>query len=190
MRLLISQFARVGAVGLVGLVVDVGLFNLLCLTALNPATVPEGALWATVVSTSVAIVVNWLGNRYWTFRNERRSHWVREGIEFVLVSLGGLAIALFCVWFSEHVLGYHTLLSDNIAKNVVGLALGTIFRFTFYRLWVFNTARQAPTEPTSALEENVEAAEAALSGSPIASPSKSTTVSSGSSSSIGAAAAE
>src|ERR1700743_1317985 len=148
MRLLISQFARVGVVGLVGLVVDVGLFNLLCLTVLKPATVHEGALWATFLSTSVAIVVNWLGNRYWTFRYQRRSHWVREGFEFVLVSGGGLLIDLFCVWFSEHVLGYHSLLSDNIAKNVVGLALGTIFRFTFYRLWVFSPMRKPSKSAT------------------------------------------
>lgn len=182
MRLLISQFARVGVVGLVGLVVDVGLFNLLCLTVLNPATVHEGALWATFLSTSVAIVVNWLGNRYWTFRHQRRSHWVREGFEFVLVSVGGLLIALFCVWFSEHVLGYHSLLSDNIAKNVVGLALGTIFRFTFYRLWVFNPSRQSTaTSIPDATEESTTTA-----------PSTVTTVISGSPAapSIGAAASE
>jgi len=137
MRALISQFARVGAVGLVGLVIDVSLFNLLRATVLNPQHVVEGALWATLASTSVAIVFNWLGNRYWTFRNERRAHWWREGLEFALVSIGGLLIALGCVWFSEHILGLHSLLSDNVAKNVVGLALGTVFRFTFYRLWVF-----------------------------------------------------
>jgi putative flippase GtrA len=141
MRALISQFARVGAVGLVGLVIDVSLFNLLRATVLNPQHVAEGALWATLASTSVAIVFNWLGNRYWTFRNERRAHWWREGLEFALVSIGGLLIALACVWFSEHVLGLHSLLSDNVAKNVVGLLLGTIFRFTFYRLWVFRPAR-------------------------------------------------
>jgi putative flippase GtrA len=144
MRALISQFVRVGAVGLVGLVIDVGIFNLLRATVLNPAVVADGALWATLVSTSIAIVFNWLGNRYWTFRSERRRHWWREGIEFTVVSVGGLLIALGCVWFSEHVLGLHSLLSDNIAKNVVGLALGTIFRFTFYRLWVFR-----PTRPHS-----------------------------------------
>jgi putative flippase GtrA len=142
MRALISQFVRVGAVGLVGLVIDVGVFNLLRATVLNPAHVTEGALWATLVSTSIAIVFNWLGNRYWTFRHERRSHWWREGIEFGLVSIGGLLIALGCVWFSEHVLGLHSLLSDNVAKNVVGLALGTVFRFTFYRLWVFKPSRE------------------------------------------------
>jgi len=141
MRALISQFVRVGAVGLVGLVIDVGIFNLLRATVLNPDQVADGALWATLVSTSIAIVFNWLGNRYWTFRRERRAHWWREGIEFAFVSVGGLLIALGCVWFSEHVLGLHSLLSDNVAKNVVGLALGTIFRFTFYRLWVFRPER-------------------------------------------------
>jgi putative flippase GtrA len=148
MRKLISQFAGVGAVGLVGLVVDVILFNLLRATALNPDRVVNGALWATLISTSVAIVCNWLGNRYWTFRNERRAHWWREGLEFALVSVGGLLIALGCVWFFEHVLDLHSLLSDNIAKNVVGLILGTIFRFTFYRQWVFRTSRPA-TPPLS-----------------------------------------
>ena len=142
MRAMISQFARVGAVGLVGLVIDVSLFNVLRATVLNPDHVNEGALWATLASTSVAIVFNWLGNRYWTFRRERRSHWLREGVEFTLVSVGGLLIALGCVWFSEHVLGLHSWLSDNVAKNVVGLALGTVFRFTFYRLWVFKPSRE------------------------------------------------
>ncbi|HEX3680336.1 MAG TPA: GtrA family protein [Galbitalea sp.] len=151
MRALISQFVRVGAVGLVGLVIDVGIFNLLRATVLNPDRVADGALWATLASTSVAIVFNWLGNRYWTFRKERRRHWWREGIEFAIVSIGGLLIALGCVWFSEHVLGLHSLLSDNVAKNVVGLALGTIFRFTFYRLWVFRPER--PDSPALTLPE-------------------------------------
>lgn len=162
MRAMISQFVRVGAVGLVGLVIDIGIFNVLRATALNPATVAEGALWATLVSTSVAIVFNWLGNRYWTFRDERRAHWWREGLEFALVSIGGLLIALGCVWFSEHVLGLHSLLSDNVAKNVVGLALGTIFRFTFYRLWVFRPSRPetpALTLPEPALRSEAQIAE-------------------------------
>jgi putative flippase GtrA len=158
MRKLISQFAGVGVVGLVGLVIDVSIFNVLRATVLNPAHVNSGALWATVISTSVAIVCNWLGNRYWTFRNERRAHWWREGLEFALVSVGGLLISLGCVWFSEQVLDYHSLLSDNIAKNVVGLALGTVFRFTFYRIWVFRPSR--PDAPSLSLPEPVAATDA------------------------------
>ncbi|HEX4058944.1 MAG TPA: GtrA family protein [Galbitalea sp.] len=151
MRALISQFARFGVVGLVGLAVDAGIFNVLRLTAFSPEAVHNGPLWAKLISTSIAIIVNWLGNRYWTFRHQRRAHWVREGIEFVLVSIGGLLIAEACLWFSEYVLGLHSLLADNIATNVVGLVLGTAFRFFFYRFWVYGPTRSAaPTQETGA----------------------------------------
>ena len=149
MRTLLAQFARFGVVGLVGLVVDVSLFNLLHLTVFSPSHVHNGPLWAKVISTSVAIVVNWLGNRYWTFRHQRRSHWVREGIEFALVSVGGLLIAVGCLWFSEYVLGLRSLLADNIATNGVGLVLGTMFRFVFYRIWVFRPARGDSATPAT-----------------------------------------
>src|SRR5690606_29343683 len=95
----------------------------------------------TVISTGIAIVINWLGNRYWTFRVERRREAVREMLEFVAVSVTGSLIALGCLWVSHYLLGFTSLLADNISKNVVGLALGTAFRFAFYRLWVFRADR-------------------------------------------------
>jgi len=148
MRALVSQFTRFGLVGLVGLGVDLLVFNVLRVTVLDPEVVVHGALWAKVISTTLAIITNWLGNRHWTFRQNRRQHWWREGIEFGLVSLGGMAISLFCLWFSHYVLGFTSLLADNIANNVFGLALGTAFRFTFYRLWVFKGRELASESPT------------------------------------------
>ena len=143
MRSLIAQLARFGAVGAVGLVVDVAIFNALRITVLSPDDVASGPFWAKVISTSVAIVVNWIGNRYWTFGAQRQSKAAREGLEFAVVSVGGMLIGLLCLWVSREVLGYTSLLADNIASNVVGLALGTAFRFTLYRVWVFNPKRVA-----------------------------------------------
>jgi len=137
MRALITQFAQFGVVGLGGLIVDVAIFNILRLTVLSPDVIHEGPIIAKVLSTSLAIIVNWLGNRYWTFSSRRRSSKLREAFEFAIVSVGGMLIALTCLWVSHYVLGFTSLLADNIATNVVGLALGTAFRFTFYRLWVF-----------------------------------------------------
>jgi len=137
MRLLVTQLTRFGLVGLVGLGIDLLVFNALRLTVFDTATVEHGAFYAKIVSTSLAIIANWLGNRYWTFRHARRPHWVREGIEFAAVSVGGLIISLACLWVSHYLLGFTSILADNIATNFVGLGLGTIFRFTFYRLWVF-----------------------------------------------------
>jgi putative flippase GtrA len=141
MRALVTQLGRFGAVGLVGLAIDVGVFNLLRLTILSSDALHEGPVIAKIISTSLAIVANWLGNRYWTFGRVRRPHWLLEAVEFGLVSLGGMAIALGCLWVSHYALGFTSVLADNISTNVVGLVLGTAFRFTFYRLWVFGPHR-------------------------------------------------
>jgi putative flippase GtrA len=152
MRKLIAQLARFGAVGAVGFVVDIGVFNLLRLTVLSPDAVDHGPFLAKVISTSLAIVVNWIGNRYWTFGEERRTRALREGIEFAVVSVGGMLIGLACLWISREILGYTSLLADNISSNVVGLALGTVFRFALYRFWVFNPARTSRQPEPSAHE--------------------------------------
>jgi putative flippase GtrA len=150
MRALVSQFARFGVVGAVGLVIDIGIFNLLRATVLSPEMLHEGPLIAKVVSTTVAIAANWVGNRNWTFREHRGSRVVREGAEFAAVSLGGMLIGLLCLWVSHYLLGFTSILADNIATNVVGLGLGTLFRFALYRYWVFaphRGDRRAPLLP-------------------------------------------
>ncbi|MFN4000540.1 GtrA family protein [Microcella sp.] len=141
MPALLPQLARFGTVGLVGLVVDVALFNLLRVTVLDPGVIAEGPIIAKIVSTSVAIAVNWLGSRYWTFRLERRRPAAREAVEFAIVSLGGMLIAVGCLALSRYGFGFTSLLADNIASNVVGLALGSAFRFALYRSWVFHPRR-------------------------------------------------
>ena len=138
-RALVLQLLKFGAVGAVGLVVQIVVFNALMLTALAHA--PHRSLWATGIATLVAIGVNWLGNRYWAFAGGRQQNTAREGVEFLLVSLAGMAIPLLCVWVSHYGLGFTSLLADNIANNVVGLALGMVFRFAFYRWWVFSPER-------------------------------------------------
>lgn len=150
MRALVTQFGRFGVVGLVGLVIDVGVFNILRATILSPDALHEGPVVAKVISTSLAIIANWLGNRYWTFGRERRPHWLREALEFGLVSVGGLLIALGCLWVSHYALGFTSVVADNVSTNVVGLALGTAFRFTFYRLWVFGRHREGSGSHTAA----------------------------------------
>jgi putative flippase GtrA len=52
-----------------------------------------------------------------------------------------MLIGLACLAVSHYVLGLTSPLADNVSSNVVGLALGTTFRFTLYRAWVFHPAR-------------------------------------------------
>jgi len=140
-RALFGQLARFGLVGLGGFIIDIAVFNLLIFTALAADRVHEGPIYAKIISTALAILFNWIGNRYWTFGSTRRSQVLREGIEFVAVSVAGSLIALLCLWVSHYVLGFTSQLADNISSNVIGLALGTAFRFVFYRWWVFHPDR-------------------------------------------------
>ncbi|WP_419817095.1 GtrA family protein [Glaciibacter flavus] len=143
-RALFIQVARFGAVGVVGLVVDITLFNILRATVFAPEHVHSGPLLAKIVSTTAAILVNWIGNRYWTFGNKRSTSTLREGIEFFAASAVGMLIGLGCLWISHYVLGFTSQLADNISGNVIGLVLGTAFRFFAYRLWVFAPHRSTP----------------------------------------------
>jgi putative flippase GtrA len=132
---------KFGVVGILGVFVDTALFNLLRLGAFGTEGWWATALGAKVISTSVAIIFNWLGNRFWTFRHERHTHILREFIEFVIASMVGMVIALGCLWISHHVFGLIDIVSDNISANVIGLGLGTLARFVLYRYWVWSPRR-------------------------------------------------
>lgn len=164
----IARYAvKFGVVGGIGYVIDVSIFNALIIAGQSTGNTNWffSSLGAKTVSTSVAIIFNWLGNRYWVFRAHRRHDVWREFFEFVVVSVGGMVISLAVLWFTHHVLGLRSLLADNIAANVVGLGLGTIFRFVLYRYWVYGLHR---LEQIPGAEDESELAELALFVEPTA----------------------
>lgn len=134
----IVELASFGGVGAVAFVVDVGGYNLLRATIM-----PDQVIWSKVVSVSVAMIVAWLGHRYITFRGTRRKTVGRELVLFVVANGGGLFIAAACLYISHYIFGLTSPLADNISGNVVGLVLGTAFRYLAYRHIVF-APRKAP----------------------------------------------
>lgn len=133
---LLREIAKFGVVGLIALVVDIGLFNLLRFAG-GEGPFYDRPLTAKAISVIAATTVAYIGNRYWTFRQRGRTHMAREYILFFVLNGVGMLIALSCLWFSHYALGLTSALADNISANVVGLALGTMFRFWSYRRWVF-----------------------------------------------------
>lgn len=133
---LARQVAKFGVVGVVAFVVDVAIFNALQYLGTRPL-LAGNPLLAKVISTTIATVASWLGNRYWTFRRTRRREMRREFVVFAVMCAIGLGITLVILWFSHYVLGLTSPLADNIAANVIGLAAGSTFRFWAYRRVVF-----------------------------------------------------
>jgi putative flippase GtrA len=127
---LARELMKFGVVGAVAFVVDVGLFNLVLHLTEKPLT-------SKTVSTVVATTVAYAGNRAWTFRRRAHTGVRREYVLFFLLNGVGLAIALTCLAISHYLLDLTSRLADNIAANVIGLGLGTLFRFWSYRRYVF-----------------------------------------------------
>jgi putative flippase GtrA len=137
---LYREIVKFGAVGAVAFVVDIGVFNLMRAGVIGGAHgLAEKPLTAKTISVLAATIVAWIGNRYWTFRHRRRASPRREFALFLVMNVGGLGIALACLAFSHYVLGLTSTLADNVAGNVIGLGLGTLFRFWAYKQFVFTT---------------------------------------------------
>lgn len=158
-NLFINYAIKFGVVGLMGYFIDVSLFNALRLGVLGDEHFFQGPIGAKIVSVTVATIATWFGNRYWTFREHRRRNFLLELLEFAAVAVGGLLIALACLGVSHYLLGLQTLLADNISTNVVGLFLGTAFRFVLYRYWVYGHHRK---DGLSSQEHKTEAAALAI----------------------------
>jgi len=161
---LFSEVAKFGTVGLMALVIDVGLFNLLRFVG------PDGEGWlydkpltAKVISVVVAVTFSYFMNRNWTYSERARSGFGREYVLFFVINGIAMVIALGTLWFSHYVLGFTSPLADNISANVVGLVLGTLFRFWAYRTYVFpvtDSSAETPELPdaSSAAEDSASRA--------------------------------
>ncbi len=151
-RTLLHEVAKFGIIGAVNYALDVAVFNALVVGAMH-----HKPITAKAISTVLAATSSYFMNRHWTWRHRARTGVRREYALFIVLSAIGLGITLACLGFSEYVLGLHSLLARNIAGNVVGVALGMVWRFWSFKRWVFlDTA-----EPYVADAPDVATAEAA-----------------------------
>ena len=125
------------AVGGVGYVVDVSSFNLLRSESFLSAVDPS---YARVAAVALAMVVTYLGNRLFTWRGQPDGDRRREIALFIVFNMIGLGLSVATLVTSHDLLRLTSPLADNISANVVGLALGTLFRYWSYKTFVFATA--------------------------------------------------
>ncbi len=130
----LTELASFLGVGGTAYVVDVIVFNILL-------SVPPFATWhpwvARTLAVAVAVLVSYAGNRTFTWRNRRGADRRLEVALFVVLNAVGLGISVACLVVSHDILGLTGRLADNVSANVVGLLLGTAFRFWSYRRFVF-----------------------------------------------------
>jgi putative flippase GtrA len=142
---LIREFAKFGIIGVVNTVIDFGLFNLLQLdlrVAGHAVSLHGAPLKATVVATVVSATTSYFMNRHWTFRHRERSGLRREYVLFFVFNGIGLAIQLGMLGLAKYGFGVNDLFWLNGVK-VLGVGIGTVFRFWTYQTWVFRHPEDA-----------------------------------------------
>jgi putative flippase GtrA len=139
---LVREIAKFGAVGGAGVLVNLLVFNLV------RHTTDLQVVRASIVATVVAIVFNYVGFRYFTYRDRDKSGRTREMSLFLLFSAVGLVIENGVLYTATYGFGWDSPLQSNIFK-FLGIGLGTLFRFWSYRSWVFRTL-PAPEPPARA----------------------------------------
>ena len=130
-----TELGKFFGVGLMAYLVAVGGFNLL--VHLDSAPLKSKPLTASILSGALSILVAYFGNRHWTWKERQRSGASREITLFFIINLLSLSFTVICLAISRYILGFDSAVADNISANIIGVGLGTLFRFWSYRTIVF-----------------------------------------------------
>nr|WP_171170485.1 GtrA family protein [Streptomyces sp. I05A-00742] len=125
-----QEFAKFGTVGALGILVNFGVFNLCRGITRLPV------VRCSVVATVVAIAFNYLGLRYFTYRDRDKGRRSREVVLFAAFSALGLVIENGVLYIATYGFGWGSPFQSNVFK-FLGIGTATLFRFWAYRAWVF-----------------------------------------------------
>ncbi|MBV6696605.1 GtrA family protein [Kitasatospora aureofaciens] len=142
LRGLSGEVVKFGIVGLSGVVVNFVVFWV-CINGLHLAS-----LRSNIAATLIAIATNYLGYRYWLYRDRDAASRKREITLFLVFSGIGMLIETGVLGFSVYVLGLDSHF-EQLGAKVAGLAVATVFRFVSYRTWVFTALPETEKEPAA-----------------------------------------
>lgn len=101
-----------------------------------------GPTTSKTLSTVLATVVSYLGNRLWSFAHrvdDDRAQSQDIGV-YAAINVAGLVITLIPVDIAHYVLSETSALAFTVS-GMLGTAIATVFRFWAYRRWVFTNNR-------------------------------------------------
>ena len=147
-----ERFFKFAFVGVIGFIVDFGTFNLMShVLGVNPVV-------ATMISFTLALISNFLWNRYWTYPDSRSKKVANQVIQFGFINLIGLGIRtpLFA-WLSPKVVQMFgrvslpsslpsfinsTFLGNNFSLAIV-VVIVMLWNFFANRLWTYSDVSSA-----------------------------------------------
>lgn len=137
-----TRFLKFALVGLSGTVVDFGLLNLLRIGLGIPL------IWAQGISFFIAVINNFLWNRFWTYPESRSKMVYQQLLQFTLINIIGLGIRSLLIPLIDRLLFVFMeslkvdlfldsyIISQNLAlATVIGLVM--ILNYFANRYWTY-----------------------------------------------------
>ena len=140
-----TRFIKFGIVGIIGSVIDFGVFNLLTILANCSSTV------SNIVSFTLAVINNFILNRYWTYPDSKETPFMRQMVQFSIVSGLGLAIRVPLFKLMENLLIplAARLIPNVLTPTIIGhnaalaFVIGAVMLWNFFanRFWTFKNVQ-------------------------------------------------
>jgi len=151
LRLFYREIAKFGLVGIAGIGVNLLVFNVL-----RGATDLQ-TVRASIIATIVSIAFNYVGFRYFTYRDRDKSGRGKEIGLFVVFSAVGALIENGVLYLATYGMDWDGPLANNFFK-FAGIGIATLFRFWSYRTWVFRSLPAIAVEQAEAILTGAERA--------------------------------
>ncbi len=146
------RFLKFAFVGVTGTIVDFGLMNLFSLVFNVPL------VWAQVLSFSIAVINNFLWNRFWTYPDSRAKAAHFQLLQFALINVVGISIRTPLIsWLDTRILKLLSSrqlslpLKDNIISQNVALAIsiGVVMLWNYFanRYWTYSDVSAEKSGP-------------------------------------------
>lgn len=137
-----KRFVKFACVGVIGAIVDFGSFNLMLRSGMT-------TLVASTISFILAILSNFVWNRYWTYPDSRSKPLPQQFIQFVTVNASGLLIRGPIVKFGEAAMVSLVVASGLFGQGtsewlganlIVAFSVGIVMFWNFFvnRYWTYN----------------------------------------------------
>lgn len=125
-----TPFLRYCLVGGLGTVLDVGMvFLLVRFFNIHPVLAAFFGFW-------IAVINNFFLNKIWTFQDTSRNY-RKQGIKFLIVSLGGLALTLGWMAIFYEVFSIHYLVAKMLTSGIV-----LVWNFFANKYWTFRAEQR------------------------------------------------
>jgi putative flippase GtrA len=89
---------------------------------------------SAILANALALIVGYYGNKYYSFNGKVAPNSI---VRFLLINILAGVIQYLCIFLGHRFVREDSILLDNITSYLIGVPLGLIVRFVFYKRWVF-----------------------------------------------------